>query len=149
MAQKGIERQVTQSKTIKFSDKFGLDKDRKKLGSVTDEKKKPVPVYSPGKNFKIFKIVISDSKKKYDHVSPETDEIVRGRIPIAQFDIVTEDGERQKFYSPNSAIVEACENILKDADFGADKDGNLSTPAEISEVIEGTGDKNRPYIAFA
>jgi len=124
-------------KSIKFSDKFGLDKDRKKLEAGL-------------KNFEITKIVITDSKKRYDHVDRETDEITRGKIPIAQFDCILESGETGKFYSPNSAIVEACENILNDADFAVDKaTGILSVPALINEVISGKGEKGRNYIAFA
>jgi len=134
-------------KGIKFSDKFGLDKDRKKLGAVTNEKLK-IPIYSAGVNFQITKIVITESKKRYDHTNPDG-EMTRGKINIAQFDVIKEDGTQAKFYSPNSAIVEACENILKDKDFGADKEGNLSTPAVINEVIEGEGEASRKYIAFA
>ncbi len=123
-------------KSIKFSEKFGLDKDRKKLEAGL-------------KNFSITRIIITDSKKRYDHIDKETDEITRGKIPIAQFDCLLEDGTPAKFYSPNSAIVEACENIIADPDFGVDKEGYLSTVAEIGEVISGKGEKGRNYLAFA
>jgi hypothetical protein len=123
-------------KTIKYGDKFGLDKERKKLEAGL-------------KNFSITRIVMTESKKRYDHVDSETEETVRGKIGIAQFDCTLEDGSFAKFYSPNSAIVEACENILADVDFGANKEGYLSTPAEIGEVISGKGEKGRNYIAFA
>lgn len=133
---------------IKFSDKFGLDKDRKKLGVRDDPNAKP-PTVSPGENFQITKIVMTTSKKRYDGQDPETGEIIHGKIPIAQFDVTKEDGTVLKLYSPNSAIVEACRNILKDPDFGASDEGVLAVPAEIAEVIEGTGEKSRKYIAFA
>lgn len=137
MAQKETTKTGTVKRTIKFSDKFGLDKERKKLTAGL-------------KNFSILKIIITESKKRYDHINKDTDELTRGKIGIAQFDALLEDGKTiGKFYSPNSAIVEACENILADADFGADKEGNLTTPAEISEVIEGIGEKGRKYIAFS
>jgi len=139
---------TTASKSIKFSDKFGLDKDRKKLGAVNTPAvgNKPELVY-PGKNFKIVKITKGYTKKKYD-VLDENEEIIRAKIPIVQFDVVHADGSTGKYYSPNTAVVEACENILADPDFGADKEGNLQTPAEIDDVISGSGEKGRNYIAF-
>ena len=134
-------------KGISYSQKFGLDKERKKLSTVTNDKATP-PTLSLGENFSITRIVITDSKKRYDYVNPETEQITHGKINIAQFDGVLEDGTPYKVYSPNSAIVEACQNILSDADFGADKDGYLKEPAIIAGVMEGTGEKSRKYIAF-
>lgn len=132
---------------IKYSDKFGLDKERKKLGTVTDEKANP-PTLSPGENFRIVKIVMTTSKKRYDMQNMETGELGHAKIPIAQFDVETENGQHLKLYSPNSAIVEACQNILKDPDFAASEDGTLAVPAEIGGVIEGKGEKGRGYLAF-
>jgi hypothetical protein len=141
-------KQVSQKKGLSYSEKFGLDKDRKKLGIITNDKI-PVPTLSLGENFSITRIVITDSKKRYDYVNPETEQISHGKIKIAQFDGILEDGKAYKVYSPNSAIVEACENIMNDADYGINKDGFLTTPALIDRVIEGTGEKSRKYIAFA
>jgi hypothetical protein len=133
---------------ISFASKFGLDPERKKLGVITNEKAKP-PTLSPGENFSILAIKMSKTKKKYSHTDPETDELVEGKIPIAQIDIRTEAGEIIKVYSPNSAIIEACRAIIDDEDFGYNKEtGKLSTPANISRVIEGEGSNNRKYIAF-
>jgi hypothetical protein len=144
-----VNKVVSQKRTLKFGDKFGLDKDRKKLGArdVPALGTKP-EIVSAGKNFSITRIVMTESKKKYDNAQ-EDGEIARTRIPIAQMDILKEDGTPVKVYSPNSAIVEACQNILADSDFGADKEGFLQTPAEIAEVIEGVGEKNHNYIAFS
>ena len=133
---------------IKYSDKFGLDKDRKKLSTVTDEKANPPTLY-PGQNFQITRIVMTTSKKRYDMQDIESGELVHAKIPIAQFDVTTEEGKNLKLYSPNSAIVEACQNILKDPDFAASEDGTLAVPAEIGDVIEGKGEKGRGYLAFA
>jgi hypothetical protein len=138
---------VSTKKGISYSAKFGLDKDRKKLGIVTNDKATP-PTLSLGENFSITRIVITDSKKRYDYVNPETDQITHGKINIAQIDGTLEDGTPFKVYSPNSAIVEACENILADKDFMPDNEGYLSTPALIAGVMEGTGEKSRKYIAF-
>jgi len=146
MATKTEQKGTAVRKGISYSEKFGLDKSRKKLGATTDEKK---GTFNPGKDFSITKIVMGESKKRYDHEDKETGEIVHGKIGIVQIDGVTENGDPFKVFSPNAPIVEACENILADKEVGADKEGNLQTPVIIHEVMEGQGEKNRAYLAFA
>jgi hypothetical protein len=136
----------TARKGISYSEKFGLDKSRKKLSSETNDAK---GLYNPGKDFSITRIVMSESKKRYDHEDSETGEMTHGKIEIAQIDGVTAEGESFKVFSPNAPIVEACVSMLADKDLSADKDGWLSTPCIIHEVIAGEGDKNRKYLAFA
>ena len=135
-------------RVVKYGEKFGLDKDRKKLGAETNEKSTP-PVYSAGKNFLIVKVVMTESKKRYDGADPDTGEIIHGKKKIAQIDVILEDGSAAKFYAMNAPIVEACQNMLEDKDISADKEGVFGTPVLITEVIEGIGDQKRKYIAFA
>jgi hypothetical protein len=139
-------------KGISFASKFGLDKERHKLGAVTNEKATP-PTVAPmdfgGEGFQITKIIVVDSKKKYSVTNEETNEIVKVKIPIVQFDAIHADGSIGKYYSPNGAIVEACQNIMEDPDFGYDKvTGELKVPAEITTVFAGKGENKRDYIAF-
>ena len=139
-------------KGISFAAKFGLDKDRHKLGAVTDTKATP-PIQAPmdfgGEGFSIIKIVMTDSKRRYSVTNPDTNEIVKVKIPIVQFDVIHADGSMGKYYSPNSAIVEACENIMEDKDFGYSKEtGLLESPAVVNTVIAGKGENKRDYIAF-
>lgn len=139
-------------KGISFAAKFGLDKDRHKLGAVTDTKATP-PTQAPmdfgGEGFSIIKIVMSDSKRRYAVTNPTTNEIVNVKIPIVQFDVIHADGSFGKYYSPNTVIVEACENIMKDKDFSFDeKTGLLENYAEITTVIAVKGENKREYIAF-
>jgi hypothetical protein len=139
-------------KGISFASKFGLDKNRHKLGAVTNDKIVP-PVVAPmdfgGEGFQITKIIMVDSKKKYSVTNEDTNEIVKVKIPIVQFDVIHADGSIGKYYSPNGAIVEACQNIIDDSDFGYDKvTGELKTPAEITTVFAGKGENKRDYIAF-
>jgi hypothetical protein len=130
-------------KVVKYSEKFGLDKDRKKLGVETNSK-----TVSPGKNFFIVKVVMTESKKRYDGADGETGEIIHGKKKIAQIDIITEDGTPLKFYAMNAPIVEACQNMLEDKDIQAGEDGVFKYPVLINEVVEGLGEQKRVYIAF-
>ena len=130
-------------KVVKFGEKYGLDKDRKKIGAVDNAERN---TKNPGENFQIFRIIVTQSRKRYETVN-DNDELVKGKIDIVQFDVTHEDGSEGKYYSPNAPIVEACKTIL--ADIGADEEGFLKEPVEVSKVIEGKGDKNRSYIAFA
>jgi hypothetical protein len=132
---------------IRFGDKFGLDKERKKLGASDMPNAKPVPIYSPGENFSIVKIVMTKSKKKYSAEDEETGEQKKGLIDIAQIDVIKEDGTPAKFYSGNKAIVQSCEAIINDADFKVMPDGTLGVPCIIASVIEGVSGNFR-YIAF-
>jgi hypothetical protein len=146
---KNTESKTTENKkkSLSYAGKFGLDPDRKKIGMKTDDTAKPATQF-PGENFQIVKIVMGMSRKKYP-VENEDGEMVHTKIPVVQFDIIHEDGSTGKYYSPNAAIVEACENILKDEDFGADKEtGVLATPCEVSHLVEGKGAKNGKYVAF-
>jgi hypothetical protein len=140
------------NKGISFASKFGLDKDRHKLGAVTNEKSTP-PTVAPmdfgGEGFLITKITEVDSKKRYSVTNEDTNEIIKVKIPIVQFDVIHADGSKGKYYSPNSAIVEACENIMADPDFRYNKaTGELGEPALINTVIAGKGENKRDYIAF-
>jgi len=126
---------TVKTNTVSYAKKFGLDPERAKLDAGL-------------KNFDILKIVVGESKKKYDHEDSETGEIVHGKIDIVSLDLLLEDGTIKKVYAPNAPIVEACQNILKDPDFEAKPDGTLGVPCHIDEVIQGKGDKNRGYIAF-
>jgi hypothetical protein len=128
---------TTEKKGIAYGKKFGLDPERVKLTAGI-------------KNFAIIYAVITESKKRYDSVDRDTDELVHGKISIAQFDARMEDGDVKKFYAPNSAIVEAIENIIKDPDFQYNKEtGQFGEPCIINEVIQGAGEKGRKYIAFS
>ena len=135
-------------KAISFSSKFGLDHERKKIGIETDEKAKP-PTVSVGEDFEIINIKMTNSKRKYNKVNEETDEIEQTRIPIAQMDIRKKDGTIVKVYSPNSAIVESCNSIMNDPEFEYNKEtGEVHVPCLIHSVISGKGDNKHEYLAF-
>lgn len=127
-------KQESKKTSVSYGKKFGLDPNRKKLAAGLE-------------NFDIVKIVLTESKKKYQHTG-EDGELTKGKISIAQIDIIDADGKTLLFYSPNAPIVEACENILKDEEFGAGENGTLSVPCHIDKVIEGKGEGNKKYLAF-
>jgi hypothetical protein len=141
---------------VKFGDKFGLPKDRKKLeGGIT--------------NISIFKIQIVKSKKLYDvtEENPETGkiEVKKKLIEIAYFDahpyemngekVAIDKKETLKYYSPNGAIVEACKDFVQA--FGAPLNGEITTgleyplsqSVEIEKVGSKSGEKSKnPYLYF-
>jgi hypothetical protein len=127
--------------SVKFSDKFGLPKDRLKLDVGFG-------------NFEIFKIEIIKSKKLYD-VREETEagtKITKRLIDIAYIDAFECDnnGKAQKdkivkYYAPNAPIVAACKDIL--AAFGK-KDGTLTEGVYIGEVASKEGEGKNAYLYF-
>lgn len=113
---------------IKFSEKFGLEADRKKLSAGIG-------------NFDIVRIEIKESKKDYKTQDGE------GKIKIAHFDVVMKaDGSTAKYYSPNGPIIQACKDIL-DSIGTKDKNGTLKEAVHIDEVAE-AGEKGREYLYF-
>jgi hypothetical protein len=122
---------------VNYADKYGLPKDRIKLEAGLED-------------FDITKIQIVQSKKKYTQNEEGIDgniKIVKKVIDIAYIDVLFEgDKEAKKFYSPNSAIVSACKNMLKD--FGK-PDGSLKEPMRIDAVKEGASESGKTYLFFA
>jgi len=126
----------------KFSDVFGLPKDRiKLLAGVT--------------NFWIFKIEIIKSKKLYDvkeEMPDGTTKISRKLIDIAYFDThPDEDGkptkEVIKYFAPNAPIVAGCKDMLEKYGHKS-KDGLLSELIFIEEVKSKAGDAKNEYLFF-
>jgi hypothetical protein len=113
---------------VKFSEKFGLESDRKKLASGIG-------------NFDITRIEIKESKKDYKKKDGE------GKIDIAHFDVIMKaDNSVGKYYSPNGPIIQACKDIL-DSIGTRDKNGTLKESVYIAEVAE-AGEKGREYLYF-
>jgi hypothetical protein len=127
--------------SVKFSDKFGLPKDRLKLDAGF-------------RNFEIFKIEIIKSKKLYD-VREETEagtKISKKLIDIAYIDAYEcdDNGKPQKdkiikYYAPNAPIVAACKDIL--TAFGK-KDGMLTETVYIGEVATKDSEGKNAYLYF-
>lgn len=151
-------------KSVKFSDKFGLPKDRYFLKAGL-------------KNFDIVKIEMSETKKAYETTKTNEQgqkELKLQRIPIAYIDVQVFDEDEKpihyvptgeldtekrpilesvdgagitKFYSSSGVIVAACQDIL--AAYGT-KEGNLKEAVRIDEVKEKTSESGKnPYIFFS
>jgi hypothetical protein len=125
--------------SIKFSERFGLPKDRQKLTADWSD-------------FDIVKVEIVQSKKMYD-VRTETESgtvVKKKKIDIAYIDVhLYEDGkpskEITKFYAPNAPIAAACKDILES--YGK-PDGTLKEPIYIAEVKEEKGENKNSYLFF-
>lgn len=126
----------------KFSDVFGLPKDRVKLLAGVG-------------NFEIFKVEIIKSKKLYD-VKEETEQgtkISRKLIDIAYFDTHPCDDDQKptkevvKYFAPNAPIVSGCKDMLEKYGHKS-KEGILSEPVYIEEVKAKAGDAKNEYLFF-
>lgn len=121
---------------VNYADEFGLPKDRMKLTAIDN-------------SFNIKKISIVQSKKKYKTTEEGIDgnlKVIQKPIDIAYLDVLFEgEDEIKKYYSPNSAIVIACKDILKK--YGR-ADGSLKEDIYINEVKEGISEAKNIYLFF-
>lgn len=92
----------------KYSEVFGMDKDRKKLDANDG-------------SFWIFKIAIVKGKKLYDKREEQDGKTIMKKEPldIVHFDVYAGDEEGFKkenpikFYATNQPIIDACQDMLK------------------------------------
>jgi hypothetical protein len=127
----------------KFGEAFGLPKDRFKLTTGL-------------KDFWIFRIEITKSKKLYDVKETQPDgsvKILKKLIDIAYMDTYPDiDGKPNKeevikYFAPNAPIVSGCKDML--AAYGKHtKDGTLSEPVFIEEVKGKIGEGQNEYLFF-
>lgn len=105
----------------KFTDKYGLDKDRKKL--------------SEGLHFIIISIPsVHASKALGEDGNP---------YEIAEINGKDMEGKEVKYYDTGSVIVEQCKDMLKDAR----PDGILKEEMEVIVILKHSK-KKRDYLSF-
>ena len=102
-----------------FSEKFGLDKDRKKLAN--------------GITFIITAI------PKIEKTRKEGED-----YEIATIDGVDLIGEPVKYYGTNQAIIDACKTMLTDAK----PDGTLTEPIKVTVVERISEKRKKAYLTF-
>jgi hypothetical protein len=105
----------------KFSEKYGLDKDRKKLTEGLQFVITAIPSIHPSR-------ALGEDGKPYE---------------IAEINGTDEKGNVVKYYDTSSVIVENCKDMLKDAR----PDGTLKEEMEV-KVVSRTSKKKRDYLAF-
>ena len=116
---------------VNFNEKFGMDKDRKKL------------VAGIG-NFDIVAIDITIGKKDYEVRAGDT--VTKGKIKIANIDVMMADKIVHKYYSTAGAIVTSCQEIVDVINGG--KMGKLKETVHIDKVEERMSENKREYITF-
>lgn len=105
----------------KFGDKYGLDKDRKKLIANLQFIIKSIPSIHASK-------AVGEDGSPYEIVEINGEDL--NGIPV-------------KFYDSSSVIVEQCKDMLKDAR----PDGILKEEIEVRTVLK-TSKKKRDYLSF-
>jgi hypothetical protein len=105
----------------KFSEKYGLDKDRIKLTEGLEFIIIGIPSVHASR-------AVGEDGKTYD---------------IAEINGKDKAGNLLKFYDTSSVIVEQCRDMLKDAR----PDGTLKEEMEVKTVLK-TSKKKRDYLAF-
>lgn len=117
---------------LKFSEKFGMDKDRKKLEAGVGK-------------FNIVSIDIVEGKKDYEQ--RVDDKLIKGKIKIANIDVIMDaTKDVVKYYSTASAIISSCQDIVNELNKG--KMGKLSEPVHIESVESRMSENKREYIVF-
>jgi hypothetical protein len=105
----------------KFSEKYGLDKDRKKLTEGLEFIIVSIPSVHSSR-------AVGEDGKPYD---------------IAEINGKDDKGNLLKFYDTSSVIVEQCRDMLKDAR----PEGILKEEMEVKVVLK-TSKKKRDYLSF-
>jgi hypothetical protein len=132
----------------KYSEVFGMDKDRKKLDKNDG-------------SFWIFRIAIVKGKKLYDK-REDTDDgktlIKKEPLDIVHFDVHTGDengfdkDSLVKFYSTNQPIIDACKDMLKG--FGIanptkeQKEEGIPLKEEFFVTVQEKQGTKQPYLCF-
>jgi hypothetical protein len=105
----------------KFGEKYGLDKDRKKLSEGLHFIIKSIPSIHASK-------ALGEDEQPYD---------------IAEINGEDLNGISVKYYDTSSVIVEQCRDMLKDAR----PDGVLKEEIEVKTIVK-TSKKKRDYLSF-